>query len=119
MPKLSSKERRAFAVGNGFLNRNWVSAPASTAARDGVGPIFQRPVLLLLSIRGRPRATADTARVPELGLLRCLSIADCDGRPRPVAFYGGRLQDRAINGVLAQGKIRTTKSVAGNQGLRG
>ena len=34
---LSDAERRTFAVGNSFFRQNWVTAPASTEARDGLG----------------------------------------------------------------------------------
>ncbi len=30
--------RRIFEVGDSFFNQNWVTAPASTEARDGLGP---------------------------------------------------------------------------------
>ena len=32
--------RTRFAIGNSFFRRNWVQAPSSTAARDGLGPHF-------------------------------------------------------------------------------
>ncbi|MFN5963003.1 MAG: di-heme oxidoredictase family protein, partial [Verrucomicrobiota bacterium] len=37
---LSRERRREFVVGNAFFNENWVAAPASTEARDGLGPLF-------------------------------------------------------------------------------
>ena len=37
---LSDAERTCFVVGNSFFKRNWVQAPASTTARDGLGPHF-------------------------------------------------------------------------------
>ncbi|QPF72966.1 c-type cytochrome [Roseateles sp. DAIF2] len=37
---LSDEERTRFAIGNSFFRRNWVEAPASTTARDGLGPHF-------------------------------------------------------------------------------
>lgn len=46
----------------------------------------------------------------ERGLLLRLSIADNDGPSRPVALYGGQLQDRAIGGVPAEGRIRIAHS---------
>ena len=36
----TGEDRRAFAVGNSFFNDNWVTAPASTDGRDGLGPTF-------------------------------------------------------------------------------
>ena len=37
---LEGGERRTFVVGNSFFRQNWVTAPASTVARDGLGPSF-------------------------------------------------------------------------------
>ena len=37
---LSEPERTRFVVGNSFFRRNWVEAPSSTRARDGLGPHF-------------------------------------------------------------------------------
>ena len=39
-PGLTGEQRRTFAVGNSFFNQNWVTAPASTEGRDGLGPLF-------------------------------------------------------------------------------
>ncbi|MGK0377658.1 di-heme oxidoredictase family protein [Patiriisocius sp. Uisw_017] len=39
-PNLSFDERITFGVGNSFFNQNWVTAPASKNARDGLGPLF-------------------------------------------------------------------------------
>ncbi len=40
VPGLSDAQKSAFAVGNSFFNLSRVAAPASTAARDGIGPLF-------------------------------------------------------------------------------
>jgi CxxC motif-containing protein (DUF1111 family) len=37
---LDEAGRTRFAIGNSFFRRNWVEAPSSTAARDGLGPHF-------------------------------------------------------------------------------
>src|SRR6185295_15645176 len=37
---LREEHRASFFVGNSFFNQNWVAAPASVAARDGLGPLF-------------------------------------------------------------------------------
>src|SRR5687767_9851478 len=37
---LAAHRRGSFFTGNSFFNQNWVAAPASTAARDGLGPLF-------------------------------------------------------------------------------
>ena len=36
---LSTEEATAFGVGNSFFRQSWVSAPSSTTARDGLGPV--------------------------------------------------------------------------------
>jgi CxxC motif-containing protein (DUF1111 family) len=104
---LPSAERRAFQVGNSFFNRNWVTAPASTTGRDGLGPTFNAQSCSSCHLhdgRGRP---PEDPRDPERGLLLRLSTGD---PPRPVRFYGSQLQDRAIAGVPAEGRIRITRS---------
>ena len=37
---LTDEERRVFEVGDSFFTQNWVTAPASTDARDGLGPLL-------------------------------------------------------------------------------
>src|SRR5688572_14244416 len=102
---LPSAERRAFAVGNSFFNRNWVRAPASTTGRDGLGPTFNAQSCSSCHLHdGRGRPPADE-RDPERGLLLRLSVGD---PPQPVRLYGSQLQDRAIAGVPAEGRIRIT-----------
>lgn len=105
IPTLSREERRAFAVGNSFFNENWVTAPASTEGRDGLGPIFNAQSCSschLFDGRGSPPLDDDD---PTRGLLLRLSVPGADGVPQPVPIYGDQLQDRAVNGVAAEGTI--------------
>ena len=37
---LSFEEREKFSVGNGLFRKDWVTAPSSTQASDGLGPLF-------------------------------------------------------------------------------
>ncbi len=37
---LRPEKKNSFFVGNSFFKQNWVIAPASTSARDGLGPLF-------------------------------------------------------------------------------
>jgi len=115
VPKLSSKSRRAFAVGNSFFNRNWVTAPASTTGRDGLGPTFNAQSCSSCHFKDGRAQPPTRERIPELGLLLRLSITDADGRPRTVRFYGGQLQDRAINAVPAEGAVRITSTRRGGR----
>ena len=96
--------RRTFEVGDSFFNQNWVTAPASTEARDGLGPTHN--ALSCSSChshdgRGKPPDHPDD---PERGLLLRLSIPGPTG-PVDEPRYGGQLQDRAILGVPPEGRI--------------
>ncbi len=115
-PELTAEERRAFAVGNNFFNDNWVTAPASTDGRDGLGPIFNAQSCSSCHFkdgRGQP-PVLDTNGKSELGLLLRLSVPGPDGTPIPDPVYGGQLQDKSINGVPAEGTILiTTEEIVG------
>ena len=101
---LDNELRRTFEVGDSFFNQNWVTAPASTTARDGLGPTHN--ALSCSSChahdgRGKP---PDNPEDGERGLLVRLSIPGPDG-PVDDPNYGGQLQDRAIIGVPPEGRI--------------
>ena len=71
---LPAEDRRAFAVGNNFFNDNWVTAPASTAGRDGLGPTFNAQSCSSCHFQDG-RAQPPTPEDPtELGLLVRLSV---------------------------------------------
>ena len=100
--------RRTFAVGNSFFRQNWVTAPASTAARDGLGPTFNAQSCSschTLDGRGKPPDNADD---PERGPAFPLEYS----RHRPPrrtqagpGTYGGQLQDRAVLLTPVEGRM--------------
>ena len=111
---LSPMRRLDFSVGNSFFRNPWVIAPASTTARDGLGPLFNTNACQNCHIkdgRGHPAQARNGNAVsmlvrlsipagPEHGeVLRQRGIA-----PEPV--YGGQLQDMAIPGAAPEGKVR-------------
>ena len=104
-PSLSNTERRTFEVGDSFFTQNWVSAPASTEGRDGLGPTFNAFACSSCHLhdgRGAPPDEPDN-----LGLLLRLSIPGAgplEG-PRPHPNYGGQLQVRSLPGVPAEGRM--------------
>ena len=112
VPGLTSDERHAFVVGNNFFNDNWVTAPASTTGRDGLGPLFNAQSCSSCHFkdgRGQP----PTPEKPNaLGLLIRLSVPGTDehGGPKPDVLYGGQLQDKGINRVPAEGVITITET---------
>ena len=63
-PNLSTAERRRFEVGDSFFTKNWVTAPASTDARDGLGPDVQRPGVLVVPRARRAGRAARSRRRP-------------------------------------------------------
>ena len=110
---LTNLERRTFEVGDSFFEQNWVTAPASTAARDGLGPTFNAQSCSschVLDGRGRPPLDDYD---PERGLLFRISIpgTDANGGPLPDPNYGGQLQDRAILTAPAEGRFRIAYDV--------
>ncbi len=110
MPGLEGEQRRTFAVGNSFFNQNWVTAPASTEGRDGLGPLFNAQSCSSCHFkdgRGRPPESVDDA---ERGLLVRLSVIGDDGDPEDHPRYGGQFQDRAVRGVAPEGSVVITTS---------
>lgn len=104
---LSSMDELAFFTGNSFFNQSWVSSPASTTARDGLGPLFNAVACSSCHFKdGRGRSPAFSGELGH-GLLLRLSVpgalAGADNWPEP--SYGGQLQDQGINNVAAEGKI--------------
>ncbi len=108
-PGLSNEERRLFERGDSFFTQNWVTAPASTDARDGLGPTFNAQACSSCHVHdGRGAPPDPTGVQTRLGLLIRLSIPGEDpmtGAPLPDPVYGGQLQDRAIIGVPAEGRL--------------
>ena len=105
---LNNQERRIFEVGDSFFTQNWVTAPASTEARDGLGPTFNaQSCSSCHTLDGRAQPPADNDD-PERGLLFRLSIPGVDpvtGGPVADPTYGGQLQDRAILTVPPEGRF--------------
>jgi CxxC motif-containing protein (DUF1111 family) len=106
-PGLTDEERRAFVVGNNFFNDNWVTAPASTTARDGLGPVFNAQSCSSCHFKDGRSSPPTEADPDALGLLLRLSEPGEDehGAPLPHPAYGAQLQDRSINGVPAEGEL--------------
>lgn len=116
VPGLDHEQRRAFAVGNNFFNDNWVTAPASTTARDGLGPVFNAQSCSSCHFKDGRAEPPTVESADELGLLLRLSVPGegVHGEPLPTEAYGGQLQDRSIHGVPAEGTISlTTEEVRG------
>lgn len=94
---LSSEQALMFYVGNSFFNQNWVEAPSSTTARDGLGPLYNAQSCATCHFRdgrGEPFTNA--------GLLFRLGNTFDNS---PDDFYGGQLQDFGISTVQREGQM--------------
>ncbi len=109
-PGLTREQGLLFFVGNSFFNQNWVTAPSSTAARDGLGPLFNARSCAGCHFKdGRGRPPAFAGETPTGFLLR-LSVPgqDAHGGPLPEPTYGGQLQENALEGLTAEGRVVVT-----------
>lgn len=119
MPTLDDAERARFAVGNSFFRRNWVEAPASTTARDGLGPHFIARSCGGCHVqdgRGAPPEVRKGLQEQPVALLIRLSIpgTGAHGGVVPDPVYGDQLNNAAIQGVQPEGQVRIR-----TQALRG
>ena len=101
---LTNEERRTFEIGDSFFNQNWVTAPASTEARDGLGPTFNAQSCSSCHSHDGRAKPPDNDDDPARGLLLRLSIPGPNG-PIDEPNYGDQLQDRAILDVQPEGRI--------------
>jgi CxxC motif-containing protein (DUF1111 family) len=110
VPNLRPEQLERFAMGNHLFNRRWITAPASLQTFDGLGPLFNRVSCSGCHTRdgrGQPPASADA---PMRSMLVRLSISGvgANGGPKPHPAYGTQLQDRAIHGIAAEGRMAVT-----------
>lgn len=103
---LSSERRAGFFSGNAFFNQAWVTAPATTTARDGLGPTFNATSCSDCHFKDGRSAPPDESGAAFTEVLLRLSVPGTDehGGPLPDPVYGGQLQTRAIAGVMPEGR---------------
>jgi CxxC motif-containing protein (DUF1111 family) len=113
----SRLRRDNFFIGNAFFKQPWVTAPSSSSARDGLGPLFntnscqachvkggkgllplsdkEASVSMLIRLSIPAKSKADAALVRKLGVV-------------PEPHYGDQLQPYAISGVQGEASPRFT-----------
>jgi CxxC motif-containing protein (DUF1111 family) len=112
---MSFERELQFKVGNGIFRKIWVSAPSSTKSSDGLGPLFnarscqhchlkdgrghvpakgERAVSMFLRLSVPPRSAAERT---------ALKTGKMSVIPDPT--YGGQLQNFAIRGMAAEGRM--------------
>ena len=113
---MSFEREMNFKIGNGFFRRLWVSAPASTQAADGLGPLYNARSCQRCHLkdgRGHPPAGADDNAVSMFLRIdippqndeqrRLLAAHRVNNIPDPT--YGTQLQDFAIAGHKAEYRL--------------
>lgn len=113
---ITFEEEGTFKLGNGLFRKTWVSSPSSTQASDGLGPLFNARACQSCHLKdGRghpPEASLDATSM----LIRLARDAETPQEQAMLAqktvlnfadpVYGGQLQDLAVPGLQAEGKIR-------------
>ena len=120
-PNMASSRGLDWRVGRGMFKKVWVSAPASTKASDGLGPLYNARSCMRCHPRdGRghpPEANwpADDSismfmrlSIPPQTLEQKQLIAAHKLYAVPDPTYGSQLQDLAIQGFDAEGKLHIT-----------
>ena len=116
---MSFERQLDFKVGSAIFEKLWVSAPASTISSDGLGPIFNARSCHschLKNGRGHTPSVSNPAAGSDSIFLR-LSIPPQNADQRrllaehhsnviPAPIYGTQLQERSIQGHLAEAKMQ-------------
>lgn len=114
---LSDEERTRFVIGNSFFRRNWVEAPSSTQARDGLGPHFIARSCGGCHVQDGRGAPPDfrqgLSTEQPVSLLMRLSVPGVGdhGAPNPDPVYGDQLNNAAIRGVKPEGQVQIRQTV--------
>lgn len=101
------QDRRAeFFVGNSFFNQNWVAAPASAAARDGLGPLFNTRSCSTCHFKDG-RGSPPQANQPFHSMLMRISAPGVGehGAPKPDPVYGDQIQNQALPGIPPEADV--------------
>ena len=115
---LSFEQELDFKVGNGLFKKVWVSAPSSTLASDGLGPLFNARSCQRCHIKdGRGHTPAGPEDNAISMFLRVSIPGSPDDAPAeiegylatlPEPTYGGQMQDFALPGHKAEYRLDIT-----------
>lgn len=108
-------KRMEFHTGNSFFRVPWTPAPGQDVARDGLGPLFNTDTCEKCHIRDGRGQAPDHNEFNDVSMLVRLSVpAKTDAQQEmlvragviPEPTYGGQLQDRGVEGIPGEGKIK-------------
>jgi CxxC motif-containing protein (DUF1111 family) len=114
---LDYKGEQDFKLGNGLFRKLWVAAPSSTQASDGLGPLYNARSCQRCHLkdgRGHPPEGLDDLATSMFLRLAVPPRTEeerrdvAEGRRLNIAepTYGGQLQDFAVPGLAAEGRMR-------------
>jgi len=96
-------------LGKALFERLWVTAPSSTKAADGLGPLFNaRACSSCHQGAGRATVSLKEGDLPPSAGLTLRVGAEKDGKLVPHAILGGQVQTMAVPGVMSEGRLRAT-----------
>lgn len=112
---LSFEQEETFKLGNALFRKLWVSSPSSTQASDGLGPLFNARGCQNCHLKDGRGHTPSGAGDDAVSMFLRLSVPPHDeaekaalaagGKVIPEPTYGGQLQDFAVPGVRAEGRM--------------
>ena len=112
---LTFEEEGTFKLGNALFRKLWVSAPSSTQASDGLGPLFNARACQSCHLKdgrghppeGRTDATSMFLRLarPPASEEEKQALTDRKALNFPDPVYGSQLQDLAVPGLAGEGRM--------------
>jgi CxxC motif-containing protein (DUF1111 family) len=106
---LDVQRRGEFFIGNAFFNSAWIVAPATAAARDGLGPLFNARSCDQCHNndgRGAPPLKADEKPIA-LVFQFATPTPGSNNEPGNDPHYGSNFNPFAIGNIPAEGNVRT------------
>lgn len=107
LANISITNRRAHVVGNSFFNKNWVAAPGSPRARDGLGPLFNARSCSACHRRDG-RGLPPRSDLKSLLIRISLPASDGQGSTQTHPLLGDQLATQAIPGAEPEGSLKIT-----------
>lgn len=104
---LTHEEIRQFQMGNSLNRNNWVAAPSSTTARDGLGPLFNATACASCHVRDGKGNPYNSLNQPTQSLLFRLSVPGKNEQGGPLAdpSYGQQFAHQSLLGVQPEGEV--------------
>ena len=107
IPNLTNLELSFFGIGNAMFDQSWVSSPATTTSRDGLGPIFNARACSACHLRdGRGEPILETGADSKGFLIRLSTGNSHITGPIGHGAYGDQLQNASNLGINKEGDIQ-------------